>query len=99
VCNDQQVDHERLAKIETARKPLKIKETPVPPNDSRNTPNPDDQCLKSIKLDVPTFDGRLDPLLLLNWLQLNRYFAWYPLSEPRKVKFVAMKLTGQASQY
>jgi len=61
VHKDQHVDHERLAKLETAWESPKIEEPPVPPNDSCNTPNPDDQYLKSIKLDVPTFDGWHDP--------------------------------------
>jgi len=60
VRKDQQVDHERLAKLETARKLHKIEERPVPPNDNRNVPNPDDEYLKSIKLNVPTFDRRHD---------------------------------------
>ena len=48
--------------------------------------------------DVLIFDRRLE--LFLNWLQsIDRYFTWYPLFEPRKVNFVAIKLTGQASQY
>jgi len=55
-----------LAKLETAREPPKIKEPLGPPNDSRNAHNPDDQYLKSIKLDVPTFDGRLDPQFFLD---------------------------------
>jgi len=64
------------------------------------TPNHDDQYLKSIKLDVPTFDRRHDPQFFLDRLQqLDKYFTWYPFIEPRKVKFPAMKLTDQASQY
>jgi len=65
-----------------------------------NPPNPDDQYLKNIKIDVPTFDGRHDPKLFLDWtLQLDKYFTWYNLTELRKIKFTAMKLTGQANQY
>jgi len=30
---------------------------------------------------------------------MDKYLIWYYLSEDRKVKFAAMKLTGQASQY
>ena len=63
---DQQIDHKRLAKLETAQEPSKIKELLVTPNSSRNTPNPDDQYLKSIKLNVPTFDGHQDPQFSLN---------------------------------
>ena len=63
---DLLVDHERLTKIEIAREPPKIEEPPVPPNDSRNIHNHDDQYLKSIKLDVPTFDGCHDLQLFLD---------------------------------
>ena len=49
---------------------------------------------------MPTFDGRLDPQLFPDWLRsVNKHFTCYPLSEPRKIKFVEIKLTGQASQY
>jgi len=30
---------------------------------------------------------------------MNRYFIGYPFSEVEKVRFVTMKLAGQASQY
>ena len=66
----------------------------------RSERDPDSQLLKSIKIDVPTFDGRHDPQLFLNWTQQHdKYFTWYDLTKPRKVKFAAMKLIGQASQY
>ena len=62
--------------------------------------NPDTQYLKSIKIDIPNFDGRHDPQLFINWtLQLDMYFTGYELTEPRKVKCAVMKLPGQASQY
>ena len=61
VCKDQQVDHERLTKFETSQEQPKIEEYPLPPNNNHNATNPDDQYLKGIKLDVPTFDGRHDP--------------------------------------
>jgi len=66
-------------------------------NTQHNAHNHDVQYLRSIKLDVPTFDGRLNPQLLLYWIQLAKYFTWYDLTEPSKVKFVAMKLIDQAS--
>jgi len=30
---------------------------------------------------------------------MDRYFTKYPISEPKKVRFAIMKLTGQANQY
>ena len=68
--------------------------------EGRNARDSDDQYLKSIKLDIPTFDSRLDPQLFLEWLRhLDKYFTWYSFSEDGKVKFAIMKLTGQANQY
>ena len=62
----------------------------MPPNDSRKTPNPDDQYLKSIKLNAPAYDVRHGPQLFLDWLQqLEMYFIWYPLTEHRKFMFAA----------
>ncbi|XP_020250396.1 uncharacterized protein LOC109827789, partial [Asparagus officinalis] len=62
--------------------------------------DPDAQYLRSIKVSAPTFDGKLDPQAFLDWLKnMDRYFDWYALTEPRKVKFAAMKLTGPACQY
>ena len=58
---DQQIDHQRLTKLEIAWESSKIEEPPVPPNDNRNALNPDDQYLESIKLDVLTYDGHHDP--------------------------------------
>src|SRR5436190_8174187 len=67
---------------------------------NRNDGDPDDRYIKSIKVDAPTFDGSLDPQSFLEWFQqMDRYFTWFQLSEERKVKFAAMKLTGQAGQY
>jgi len=64
------------------------------------TPKTYAQYLKSIKINVPNFEGRHDPQLFIDWtLQLDRYFTWYELTESRKIKYVAMKLSGQTSQY
>ena len=88
---------ERLTKVETS-----CDQTPLRNNrrNIENTSNPDAQYLKSIKIHVPNFEGRHDPQLFIDWtLQQDRYFTWYELTEFRKVKYVAMKLSGQASQY
>ena len=52
----------------------------------RNEQNPDAQYLKSIKIDVPTFDGRDDPELFLDWTQqIDKYFTWYDLMSLEKL--------------
>jgi len=69
-------------------------------DNSADPSNPDAQYLKSIKIDVPTFDERHDSQFFLDWtLQLDRYFTWYKLTELKKVKFAIINLSGQASQY
>ena len=39
------------------------------PYQGRGERDLDSQLLKSIKIDVPTFDGRHDPQLFLDWTQ------------------------------
>jgi len=54
---------EKLTKVESTRD-----QTP-PRNDRRNTKNtsnPDAQYLKSIKIDIPNFEGRYDPQLFID---------------------------------
>ena len=65
-----------------------------------------DRYMKSIQLDVPTFDGRLNysdrsgPKEFLNWLQsIDRYFTRHLLSEAGIVSFATIELTGQVSRY
>ena len=41
------------------------------------------------EVDVPTFDGYVDPQLFRDWIKLDKYFTWYDLTEPRKVKFTS----------
>ena len=57
--------------LETACEPPKTEEPPMQPNTEQNTQhdahNPDEQYLRTIKLDVLTLDRRLDPQLFLDW--------------------------------
>jgi len=59
-----------------------------------NTADVDAQYIKSVKVDAPSFDGRLDPQVYIDWqLAMNRYFRWHDMSELRKIRLVVMKLT------
>jgi len=97
----------RLAKVEATHKPSESPtgdQAPLRNNRRNNNDNPSipdaQYYLKSIKIDVPNFDGRYDPQLFIDWtLQLDKYFTLYELTEPSKVKYAAIKLSGQASQY
>ena len=49
--------------------------------------------IKSVKVDAPSFDRRLDPRTCINWqLPKDRYFRWCDMSESRKIQFAMMKL-------
>ncbi|MQM17764.1 hypothetical protein Taro_050741 [Colocasia esculenta] len=60
----------------------------------------DDQIVRSVRVDVPTFDGSLDPKVYLDWeAAMDRYFEWYEMTDGRRVRFAKMKLLGQAQTY
>ena len=72
----------RLDRVETNRR--KVTEEEI----SRNSRSPrrervqlyniadaDSQCIKSVKVDAPSFDGCLDPQIYIDWqLAMDRYF-------------------------
>ena len=56
--------------------------------------------LKSVKVEAPSFDGRIDPRAYSDWeSDIDHYFEWYEMSDERKVRFAKMKLVGQARLY
>lgn len=56
-----------------------------------------DEATRRIRVDVPDFHGRLDPYAFQDWItSLEDYFDWFNLAAERKVRFVKMKLKGQA---
>ena len=55
---------ERLTKVEFTRDQTPPKNNQR--NNTENTSNPDAQYLKNIKIDVPNFDERYDPQLLID---------------------------------
>ena len=73
---------EKLGRVETHLENRNVRKEESDPNNNeheeerrslipyqrQNEQDHDDQCLKSIKLDVPTFDNRMDPQLFLKWL-------------------------------
>ena len=67
---DREKAEERLAKLDIAGEQSMTEQLPLQLYTKRNTPNnvPDEQYLKSIKLDVPTFNDRLDSQNFLDWL-------------------------------
>ena len=73
------------------------------PNPRRPNPdivNQDDQILRNVRLDAPTFDGSLDPKTYIDWEgEMDQYFEWYEMSEGRKFKFAKTRLVRQARLY
>ena len=56
-----------------------------------------DEATRRIRVEVPNFHGRLDPYAFQDWItSLEDYFDWFNLAAERKVRFVKMKLKGQA---
>ena len=50
-----------------------------------------------VRMDVSNFHGERDPYAFQDWLiALEDYLEWIGLSLDRKVRFVKMKLKGQA---
>ena len=55
------------------------------------------RVMKGIKVDAPSFDGRLDPKVFSDWLaDMDHFFQWHGLPDPQRVGFAKMKLVGQA---
>ncbi|GFS36117.1 hypothetical protein Acr_00g0044170 [Actinidia rufa] len=53
-----------------------------PPNYHRNDPRD-----PIINVEAPTFDGRLDPKVFIDWIrEVDHFFEWYNLSDDRKVR-------------
>ncbi|XP_038989081.1 uncharacterized protein LOC120112937 [Phoenix dactylifera] len=68
-----------------------------PLNDHRDI---DDRILRCVRVEAPSFVGRMDPHEYLDWeSDMNHYFEWYDMSEERKIRFAKMRLLGQAKYY
>lgn len=62
-----------------------------------NYTNRVDEATKRVRIEVPDFHGKLDPYAFQDWLtSLDDYFEWFRLAPTRQVRFVKMKLKGQA---
>nr|CAD1833634.1 unnamed protein product [Ananas comosus var. bracteatus] len=63
----------------------------------RDRHNRDDtiDIIHKVKVDAPSFDGKLNPKAFTDWLvDMEQYFDWYDMSDNRRVRFAKMKLTG-----
>ncbi|KAK8933568.1 hypothetical protein KSP39_PZI015465 [Platanthera zijinensis] len=70
------------------------------PEHREGTPPREDDIIRRIRIEVPTFDGHQDPGAFSDWLrEMEHYFDWYEMSDERKVRFARMKLVGSAMNY
>lgn len=66
-----------------------------PPRRRERRPQP---SLNDFKVDIPDFEGKLDPDEFFEWMQIvERIFDFEDIPEERKVKLVALKLRKYAS--
>ncbi|CAL2257924.1 unnamed protein product [Prunus armeniaca] len=74
---------------------------PVPHDQYTHLPRHfDNDIIHHIKPTAPTFDGRGDPTIFLDWVQaMEDYFAWYNLTDAHKLRIAKMTLRGAARQY
>ena len=55
---------------------------------------------RKVKVDVPTYDGRLEANTFSDWLiAMEDYFDWYGMSDIECVHFAKMKLVGPARKF
>lgn len=68
--------------------------------DHRGSRDLEETVLKTMRVEVSTFDGRLDPKSFLDWVyRMDQYFDWYDITPHRQVIFAKMKLVRSAQLY
>ena len=65
---------------------------------SMRSPWPRREAHLDFKVDIPEFEGQLDPDHFINWLQtVERVFEYKDIPDDKKVKLVALKVRRYAS--
>jgi len=55
---------------------------------------------RKVKVDVPSFDGKIDAATFSDWIvAMEDYFNWYEMSDIERVRFAKMKLVGPAKKF
>ena len=55
---------------------------------------------RKVKVDVPSFDGKIDATTFSDWIiAMEDYFDWYEMSDIERVRFAKMKLIGPARKF
>lgn len=69
-------------------------------NDYVTHPHRDDDITRKVKVDVPEFDGKHNPIVFVDWLDcLEDYFEFYGMTDTHRIRFAKMKLIGSAKKY
>jgi hypothetical protein len=65
--------------------------------DDRDIPDHDEKLMGRVKIEAPTFDGRLNPKVFSDWMrEMDHFFEWYDFSEEKRARFAKMKLIARA---
>ena len=65
--------------------------------DDRDFPDHDEKLMGRVKIEAPTFDGRLNLKVILDWMcEMDHFFEWYDFSEEKRARFAKMKLIARA---
>uniref|UniRef100_A0A2N9HIP4 Integrase catalytic domain-containing protein n=1 Tax=Fagus sylvatica TaxID=28930 RepID=A0A2N9HIP4_FAGSY len=65
--------------------------------DDRDFPDHDEKLMGRVKIEAPTFDGRLNPKVFSDWMrEMDHFFEWYDFSEEKRARFAKMKLIARA---
>ena len=55
---------------------------------------------RKVKVDVASFDGKIDATTFSDWLvAMENYFDWYEMFDVERVQFAKMKLVGPARKF
>lgn len=97
----QQLDQPTEKRGVVAKGPLQTPQPPLSRTSLKRTlcENPGTTGGKKVKMELPVFNGKLNPTIFADWLSaMEEYFDLYDLSDDRRVRFAKMKLTTLAKE-
>ena len=66
----------------------------------RSVPEGYSDITRKVKVDVPSFDGKIDATTFSDWIvAMEDYFDWYEMSDIEWVRFARMELTGPTRKF
>ena len=71
-----------------------------PETDRRNVHEGYSDITRKVKVDVPSFDGKIDATTFSDWLvSMKEYFDWYDMYDIELVRFAKIKLVGSVRKF